>query len=1084
MRTFAFSFSVLLSICSLTLGQTSTIFPTDLTVESMINPVGVQTQSPRLSWNVQPEGEQTDNLYQSAYQILVSSDFRTLVKEKGDIWDSGKVAGKTELFIPYGGKPLESSQDYFWKVRVWDQSGNVSAWSKPSKWVMGIVKSSDWKAKWIALPESTRQSVDLSKSFWIGAKEISESVLTKTFVIPENIDIQKAFGMVYIASNGKYTLKINGQPIISLPHGDTGEVSPTILRAFDISSQLKAGENTIEIDNSVKKVRFVHVEGKNEPVEADFKTAAVICRLEISQKPQFDTVLFCVDSDSSWTLNNNSAEQLFAQNEGTWGKLRCRKPDSLASLFYKSFEVENRDMLQAAVLHITGLGTYEAALNGTKIGNRNLEPAPTDYNKRVGYSTYDLTESIRDKNEIYVQLGHGWYDMRTVAVWDFDAAPWRDFPRMIAQLELRYKDGTVKTIISDDSWSYAASPIVYDSIRQGEIYDGRIKPDILGSAVVVSGPKGELVEPLFAPTVWNVFYQPVKVYQPKEGVYVYDFGKNIAGEVYLVIPQSQAGDIIKIRYGERITEAGELDRNSIECFFREGSSSRYVGEKGSFQTDWYICNGTKDEEFDPVMTYHGFQYVEISGLRAKPGKDQVLAYPMHGDFPRIGWFDSSNKLINSIQSATLLSYLGNSVNGMFTDCPHREKNGWAGDAHLAAEQAMYNFDNLPMYRKWLTDFRDQQLENGNVPAIIPSGGWGFLWGNGPAWDSAMVIIPWYGYIYRGDKQILEDNYQSMKKYVDYVSSRAKDNLVSFGLSDWCAPKKVIDPIVTSSAYYYLDAMIVSKTAEVLGKPEDAKKYAQLAQSIRTSFNKTIYKGEGVYGDGSQCAQATAIHQGLAAGLPQPEQKLVVDKLIESIKAADYHLDTGILGCKYIFRALSENGRTDVALRLLLQDSQPCYADWIRRGGGTLWEDFDQGASRNHIMFGDVSAWFYQYLAGIQLDGGAEFAIAQKTAVPAFQQFTIAPQCRRSDIAPDWLDKPIRHVSAIVDGAYGKIASAWNWNEELTVLTMQISVPANSSAKIIVPAESGQTIQFTKGQFTKISDTVFQVNSGDYEIIVK
>ncbi len=457
----------------------------------------------------------------------------------------------------------------------------------------------------------------------------------------------------------------------------------------------------------------------------------------------------------------------------------------------------------------------------------------------------------------------------------------------------------------------------------------------------------------------------------------------------------------------------------------------------------------------------------MSGLPEKPTADTISARVVHTAFEPIGSFACSHDLLNKIQQLTLWSYRSN-FHSIPTDCPHREKNGWTGDAQLAAEQAMYNWENAAGYTKWMNDLYDEQQPDGNLPGIVPTSGWGYAWGNGPAWDSAYVLIPWYLYQYRGDQRILAAHYERLCRYVDFMTSKATDHLVKHGLGDWVPVKTRTPEIVTSSGYYYIDTLIVSKIAAMLGKTDDAQRYGQLAEAIRQSFNKKLYQGDGIYANGSQTALSCALYQGL---VPADRQAAVMAKLAANVEAADYHLDTGILGAKYLFRTLSEHGRHDLAYRIACQTTAPSYGDWIRRDATTLWEDWGDGSSRNHIMFGDISAWFYQYLAGIQVD----------PAQPGFKHIVIRPR-PTGDLT--W-------VRAKTESPYGRVASAWR--KEGDALTLKVTVPVNTTATVYLPLSHGIDTVTESGKPVQQSDTVqflrteagcgvFEVPSGEYTFV--
>jgi alpha-L-rhamnosidase len=448
----------------------------------------------------------------------------------------------------------------------------------------------------------------------------------------------------------------------------------------------------------------------------------------------------------------------------------------------------------------------------------------------------------------------------------------------------------------------------------------------------------------------------------------------------------------------------------------------------------------------------------------------LVACVVQTDFPSAGSFSCSHELINKLQDAILWAYRSNFANGYPTDCPHREKNGWTGDAHLAAELAMYNFQNTAAYEKWIMDLIDEQRPDGNLPGIVPTSGWGYAWGNGPAWDSALLIVPWTLYIYQGDLRILERAYPAMAKYVEYMGSRAKGHILSHGLGDWTPVKSKTPVEVTSTGYYYLDVQILTRAAEVLGKTEDAKKYAALAQQIRSAYNQKLYKGEGVYSVASQTALSCALYQGFVF---PAERAKVEAKLVEVVEKNQAYPDFGILGSKYIFRSLSEAGRSDLAYAMATKDDKRSYGSWIRRGATTFWEDWGDGESRNHIMFGDVSAWWYQTLAGIRLSDAVSPVAAKSNLMDlAFRHSVIAPVPVQG---LDW-------VKAHHGSPYGTIAVSWK--KENGLFQLEIDVPVNTTATVCLPVkpeakdvvfEGAEVIEPLSGRLTLL------IGSGHYGV---
>ncbi len=1078
-------------------------------VEGRVQPTGVDAANPRLTWSSSSLDENLRNKKQSAYQVLVASSLEKLNADEGDLWDSGKVASDESNFVPYGGAPLQSLTRYFWKVRVWDEKNHASLWSRPSTWVQGVMKPEDWKGEWIAQPEEYRPDVDLSGAGWIAAAEEKETnsgyaveYFRKEFTIDRpqrDFDEQNLSALIYYAACQKCEIFVNGKRA-----GFTiGMVyNPDQLRSIDVSEYLVPGKNLIAIavandtknPNDTKfgdgtlypsaliaKLVVRELDKSNAPSNLPTpnrfgKPTDVVCEvgtdatwkagLEGPQSwnnPGFD--------DSSWA--NASRASFLSENDekaldsAPWGKLR-RRTETLSPAFQKSFETNADKQIASAYLVVCAAGVFEAYVDGLKVQPQLLTPSFTRYDRRLLYNVMDVTNylaSTEKSHELQILLGHSWYDVRSIVTWNFDAAPWRDFPRVRAELKLTYDDGTTESVATDSSWTYSTSPVLFDCVRQGEIVDGAWNREILGSAVVVPAPLGNPKVVAQKNDVSRVtdMYEAKSVKEVEPGLYVVDMGRNSAGWARVRIKGQKKGDVIRFRYSERVVDSGKIERHDIDQHFMEGTPAYMTGMKGGFQTDFYFCNGEEEEFFEPRFTYNGYQYIEVSGLSHAPEASDFIGIRVNTGFAEVGDFSCSDELLNALQTATLESYRNNYVAGYPTDCPHREKNGWTGDAQLACELAQYNFENTAGYEKWIDDLVDEQRPNGNLPGIVPSGDWGYPWGNGPAWDSSLVLIPWYVYVYRGDVKILEDSFEAMKKYVDYMTSRAHGNgLIDHGLGDWVFAKTNTPTVVTSSGYYYLDTKIVAQTAKVLGKTDDFEKYSALAEKIRADYNKELYKGDGVYSINSQTSQSCAIHQGFTKTLPEADQKAVFDRLVENIEKADGHFDVGILGAKYILRTLSENGRTDLALQMLLQETKPAMSDWIKRGAGTLWEDWNEGSSRNHIMFGDFSAWFYQSLAGVKLEGAPDVVVAEATPeTVAFKRFVVEPKTRPNEIAAPGFE-PLKGVAASIVTPYGRIISSWNVDAEKGETTYLIQVPFNTTATAIIPCDANQTLEILMG----------------------
>jgi len=736
-----------------------------------------------------------------------------------------------------------------------------------------------------------------------------------------------------------------------------------------------------------------------------------------------------------------------------------------APLLRREFDVDAQ--IGSARLWVCGLGYHEVRINGEKVGDHVRDPGYTRYDRRALYVAHDVTRLLRrGRNAVGAVLGTGWYNVHTRAVWYFDRAPWRGAPRLLLELRITYRDGREQIVATDLSWRAATGPIVYDSIYGGESYDARLeipgwdRPGFDDSrwsaAIAAPAPGGRLAAQIIQPIRVTARLPVRKVSEPAPGVAVCDFGQNLAGHVR-VQGEGPAGATVRIAYGERLDEAGRLDRREIAQHMIADPPQR-------FQTDEYTFRGAGREEWEARFTYHGFQYVELTGAPSRQVAEDLTACVAHTDVPATGSFQCSEPLYERIAQAARWAFLSN-LQSIPTDCPHREKNGWTADAHLAAEQALYTFDPTAVYAKWVRDLADEQRPSGELPGIVPTSGWGYDWGNGPAWDSALLLLPWYVWLYTGDDALLREHYDAMRRYVDFVGTRADDGLVSWGLGDWAPVKTETPAALTSTAYYHVDARIVAFAAERMGKAEDAKRYAALAEEIRQAWTRAFYDpATGRCGPGSQTAQACALYQGLC---PPADRDRVLRRLVEAVEATNGHIDTGILGAKYLLHALTDAGRADVAHRVASQANFPSWGHWLAQGATTLWEMWDGSASRNHIMYGDIVAWFYRGLAGIQ----------PTPDEPGFRRIVLRPS----------FPPGLQWVKASTMSPRGEIRS--EWERDGARLRYAVRVPAGSRATVWLPAtdvsaarESGKPLGDTPAVRVlerREGCTVVETGSGDY-----
>ena len=738
-----------------------------------------------------------------------------------------------------------------------------------------------------------------------------------------------------------------------------------------------------------------------------------------------------------------------------------------APYFRKEYNVTRK--VKSARAYIAVGGLYELYINGHKVGDHRLDPMYTRFDRRTLYVTYDVTKNLNNgSNAIGVLLGNGWYNHQSTAVWYFDKAPWRNRPAFCMDLRITYEDGTTETIITDDTWKTTLSPVIFNSIYTGEHFDARLEqpgwnqPGFDDShwkrIYNRAAPSQNIVSQQLHP-IRNVEKIPaVSVNRINDTIYVFDLGRNISGVCQFRI-RGDAGTIFRLEHGERLYPDGRVDLSNINVHYRP------TDDRDPFQTDIFILGGSEEESFMPKFNYKGFQFVEVTS--SKPVKltaENLTGFFMHSDVPPIGEIKTSNPTINKIWWATNNSYLSN-LFGYPTDCPQREKNGWTGDGQIAVETGLYNFDGITIYEKWLADHRDEQQPNGVLPAIIPTGGWGYHWANGPDWTSTIAIIPWNIYLFYGDIKLLSDCYDNIKRYVNHITDISPSGLTTWGLGDWVPVKSRAPVELTSSVYYFKDATILANAAKLLGREDDYSNYSALATKIKDAINeKYLDRETGIYGNGIQTELSVPLYWGV---VPEELKATVAGNLAARIENDNNHIDVGLLGTKAILNALSENGYADIAFTLASQETFPSWGWWIVNGATTLYENWPIDAksdiSLNHIMFGEIGAWFYKALGGINPD----------PEQPGFKNIMLRP-----NFVEGLTFAEASHISP-----YGEIIS--KWTKKKNNITYLVTIPANSSADLFLPGNcilkkaklesTGETLSLSKD-----TNGNYHIPAGRYE----
>lgn len=719
-----------------------------------------------------------------------------------------------------------------------------------------------------------------------------------------------------------------------------------------------------------------------------------------------------------------------------------------APRFRKTFSLGKEVASARAYIAVAGL--YTLHINGVQMRSRELDPAFTRYDKRVLYSSYDITGLLQQGgNAVGVELGNGWYNHQAMTVWDFHKAPWRNRPCFCMDIRICYTDGTQEVVSTGYDWRTSSEgPCTYNNIYVGEHHDLRrsqngwstcdFDPNMWDGVRVCSCPTSQIVSQTMVPIRHTSEIRATSITQLKSTRWLLDFGTNQAGNAHLKI-KGPKGTKITLKYSERRRSDNRADQSNIDIYYRDDATTY------PYQTDIVVLSGG-DDDFIPMYSYKGFRYIEVnSNAPLELTADNITAMCINSDVASAGSISSSDPVINKINNATRRSYLSNLM-GYPTDCPQREKNGWTGDGHIGIQTGLYNFDVFTVYEKWMADHLDEQLPNGVLPDIIPTSGWGY-WstsadGNGLDWTSTIAIIPWNLYLFTSDIKPLNDCYDSIKRYVDYALGLTTDGLVCWGRGDWVPVTKRSDKTLVCSCFLYKDLCILSDAARLLGKNEDADKYRAQADKVRDAINaRFLDKSSGIYADGMQTDLSLPLYFGVT---PEDVAGKTAAALAAKVASDGYHINAGVHGAKAVLHALSDYGYADTAYKMATAKDFPGWGWWVENGHSTLVENWHLDSPRdnsdNHIMFGDISAWFYKALGGIQPDADQ----------PGFRHIILKPSF------PKGLDS----FECSHESPYGTIRTSWA--KKGRKIEFCATIPCNCTASVHFPG--GRTEELESGTY--------------------
>ena len=725
----------------------------------------------------------------------------------------------------------------------------------------------------------------------------------------------------------------------------------------------------------------------------------------------------------------------------------------------KEFSLEGKQVADA-VLYVSGMGHYKLSINGTGVGNAEFAPVWSEYDKTVYYNVFDVTQLLATgDNAIGVLLGNGMFNVQRMGRYSKLQTSFGP-PQMLLRMEINYADGTQQVIKSGQDWKYDFSPITFNTIYGGESYDARLEQtgyDRAGfddtkwrNAVLTEGPKGRLTVQTVQP-VRIMEHYGIKSWKPipadslaaaskatkrdiHPSAFVADMGQNLAGFPEIVV-SGKRGQKVTILVAEKLTPQGACDQ-------------RQTGRQHYYE---YTLKGDGQEVWHPHFSYYGFQYIQVEGavLEGQPNPDGLPVLKrlnscfIYNSAEEVSSFECSNPLFTQTHRLIERAERSN-MQSVLSDCPHREKLGWLEQDHLCGPSLLYNYDMTRYAPKVIRDITDTQKPNGMVPTTAPQYiSFGNLFDDSPEWGSTLVILPFMYYDQYGDSTLITRNYEPMRRYVDYLTSRADNGIVSHGLGDWYDygpwragfSKNTPVPLV-ATAHYIFDLQLLTRAAEMTGHKADVEKYSALLKDVTDSFNRTFYKPDSCYyGTGSQTSNALPLYLGLTG---EKKQK-VMQSLIADIEAHGNRLTTGDVGNRYLFQTLAQNGLNELLYTMLNHYETPGYGFQLRHGATTLTEQWDprQGSSWNHFMMGQIDEWLFKTLAGIQNQPGTH----------GLRHLLITPT----------LVGDLQYVKASTASLYGKISV----NCSRTQLTVEI--PVGSDATIVLP--NGQRKQVGSGRYT-------------------
>ena len=1034
--------------------------PVELQVDDLETPLGIDNPAPRFSWQLKDPGL---GAKQTAWQIQVASraDLLSDGAGKADLWDSGLIKSDQSLNQPYAGPVLQPSTRYFWRVKVWDAAGKPYPPSQVTWWETGLLHEDNWRSAWIGYETAEEDAVRHAPAAWIAnpdAKALeAEKAPEQHFAFRKTLNLDKPVRSATLFATGQETVSawINGTQVLTASPLPPWKQLPwkKFVRA-DVAGNLAAGSNAvaIEVIHYVENPNGMAIEAAPAMIATLVVEYTDGTRATFASGMDWKTAIHPPEGWREKAFDDSAWKAVVAGTQApgaTAGQPLGNPwiPDSVKALRHP-FIVASP--VKSARLYATALGTYELFINGQRVGDAFFAPGWTDYRQHVKYQTYDVTAQVaKGENVVAALLAPGWYS--TPLEWYQQPNNYGDTPPALrAQLRIEHTDGSVEWVATDASWQVSTSYIQQSEIYDGETQDARLRqpgwdtPAYSAAAwkpAITIDPKPIAIEAQDYPSIRMERTVAAKsMTEPKPGVYVYDLGQNLTG-VERVRVEGPAGTDVRLRFAEIINADGTIYTDNLRT---------------AKVTDHFILSAKSPAELTPQFTFHGFRYIEITGLAKAPAKEDVTALILHTDAPFAAKLTTGSELINKLWSNIQWGQRSNFV-GVPTDCPQRdERLGWMADAQVFWRAASYNMGLAAFSRKYAGDMRGTQATTPYFGIYAPGTAQPTS-GSGAGWSDAGVVIPWTSWLQTGDTSVIDQNWAAMEKYLNAIEAANPDGLwknesgTPFG--DWLSPEGKTDYVLIATAYWAYDVTLMRQMAQATGRTADETKYGRQFEKIRAAFQRQFVHDDGFIagadnspsafgeinnpdakakGGDTQAGYVLALHMNL---LPENLRSAAADKLVAKIEANNGLLGTGFLGTPYLLEELTKAGHAKLAYKLLLNTDYPSWGYQVEHGATTIWERWNGDRMKqdpsmnsfNHYAYGAVADWIYRYAAGIDttpLDAGFHTVILH----PVF-------------------DVRLGSVQFDYDSAYGPIHS--DWVVKGTAAEWHVTIPPNTTGKLEV-----------------------------------